>query len=78
MDAAAILALLQTVVSTLPGAITTATQLYTLGQSFFTTINGKTPTADEITQLRAAIDADVALALVPLPPAQSGDPDYKG
>ncbi len=76
MDIATIITVLQTVVSALPGAITTVEQLVQLGQKFFTATNGTDPTADEIAQLRAAIDSDVAQALAPLPPAQPGDPDY--
>lgn len=76
MPIASIIALLQTVVSTLPGAITTATQLYDLGKKFFAVTNGTAPSADEMLQLQAAIDADVAIALQPLPPAQPGDPDF--
>lgn len=77
MPIAAIIAILQTVITELPGAITTVEQLYALGKKFFTAANGTPPTQDEITQLHAAIDADVAEALTPLPPAQPGDPDYQ-
>ena len=76
MPIAGIISLLQLVVANLPGAITTATQLYDLGHKFFTSINGQAPTQAEKDQLNAAIDADVATALEPLPPAQPGDPDY--
>lgn len=76
MPIATIIALLQTVVANLPGAITTAGQLYDLGKKFFETTNGKAPTTAEIVALEAAIDADVIEALKPLPPAQPGDPDY--
>ena len=76
MPIAAIIAILQTVVQELPGAITTVEQLYALGTKFFTAANGTAPTADEQTQLEAAIDAAVAEALTPLPDAQPGDPDY--
>lgn len=78
MDIAAIIGILQTVVTELPGAITTVTQLVDLGKKFFATANGREPTADEMAQLHAAIAADVAEALTPLPPAQPGDPDYTG
>lgn len=70
------IALLQVVIENLPGAIRTATQLYDLGEKLFTSLQGREPTEDEKAQLRAEIDADVALALAPLPPAQPGDPDY--
>ena len=76
MEIGAIIAVLQTVISALPGAITTVEQLYDLGKKFFVAINGKDPTADEMTALRSQIDSDVAAALEPLPPAQPGDPDY--
>lgn len=76
MTIAAIIAILQTVVQYLPGAISTVEQLYALGEKFFTAANGTAPTAAEIAQLRAQIDSDVADALTPLPPAQPGDPDY--
>lgn len=76
MPIAAIIAILQTVITELPGAITTVEQLYALGTKFFSAANGTAPTADEVTQLRAAIDSDVAEALTPLPPAQAGDPDF--
>lgn len=78
MEIGAIITILQTVITELPGAITTVEQLVSLGQKFFSAANGKDPTADEMTQLRAAIDADVAAALEPLPAAQPGDPDYTG
>lgn len=71
-----VLALLQIVVQNAPGAIKTATDLYDLGTRFYATVHGNAPTADEQAQLRAQIDADVALALQPLPPAQPGDEDY--
>ena len=76
MPIAGIIALLQVVVANLPGAITTVEQVYDLGHKFFTSINGTAPTQAEKDQLNAAIDADVATALVPLPPAQPGDPDF--
>ena len=76
MDAAAIIKLLQIVVSSLPSAIQTAEQLYDLGTKFAATIKGSAPTDEEIAQLRSQIDSDVAQSLEPLPPAQPGDPDY--
>ena len=76
MDITGVIALLQVVVGELPGAITTVTQLVDLGKKFFETANGREPTPAEIAQLRAQIDADVAEALAPLPPAQPGDPDF--
>lgn len=76
MEIGAIIAILQTVVSALPGAITTVEQLVELGKKFFTAVNGKDPTEDEMAQLRTQIDSDVASALTPLPPAQPDDPDY--
>lgn len=76
MTIAAILAILQTVVTELPGAISTVEQLYDLGKKFFAATNGRDPTPNEVTELRAAIDADVAEALTPLPDPQPGDPDY--
>jgi hypothetical protein len=77
MPIASIIAILQVIVANLPGAITTASQLVDLGTKLFSTINGKAPTADEIMQLQAAIDADVTLALAPLPEPQVGDPDFQ-
>ena len=76
MTLASIVALLQTVVANLPGAITTAEALTDLGTKFYATINGHQPTDAEVAELRAAVDADLAEALTPLPPAQPGDPDY--
>lgn len=76
MDIATIITVLQTVVSALPGAITTVEQLVDLGKKFFTATNGTAPTDADIAALRAGIDADVAAALAPLPPAQPGDPDF--
>lgn len=78
MPIAAIIAILQTVITELPAAITTVQQLYALGTKFFAAVHGREPTQAEIDELRAAIDADVAEALEPLPPAQPGDPDFKG
>jgi hypothetical protein len=76
MDMAGIIALIQVVIATLPGAIKTAQEIYDLGARFFATVNGREPTAAEIAGLRAMIDVDVIKALEPLPPAQPGDPDY--
>lgn len=76
MNAVLIIQLLQAVVQNLPSAITTAEQLYALGQKFATAVNGTAPTADEIATLRAQIDSDIVTALLPLPPTQPGDPDY--
>jgi len=77
MDIAGVIALLQIVVAELPGAINTTVQLVDLGKKFYETANGREPTAEEVALLRASVDADVAKALEPLPPAQPGDPDYK-
>lgn len=77
MDITGVISLLQIVVANLPGAITTTTQLVDLGTKFYASVNGEQPTPAEIAELRAAVDADVAKALEPLPPAQPGDPDYK-
>lgn len=76
MDIATIITVLQTVVSALPGAVTTVEQLVALGQKFFTATNGTDPTDADIAALRAGIDSDVAAALQPLPAPQPGDPDY--
>ena len=76
MPIAAIIAILQTVITELPSAISTVEQLYSLGEKFFSAANGREPTDQEKSDLRAAIDADVAEALTPLPPAQPGDPDF--
>lgn len=76
MDAAVIVQLLQVVMAAAPSVITTAQQLYDLGTKFAATLKGSAPTPDEITALRAQIDADVVTSLLPLPPAQPGDPDY--
>ena len=76
MPIAGIISILQVIVANLPGAITRASQLVDLATKLFSTINGQAPTADEITQLESAIDADVTLALTPLPDPQPGDPDY--
>lgn len=77
MTGATIMALVQIVVQELPGAITTVQQLMDLAKKFFATTNGRVPTAAEVAELEAAIDADVLKALEPLPAAQPGDPDYK-
>ena len=76
MNLTGIIALLQTVVANLPGAITTVEALTSLGTKFYATINGHEPTDAEVAELRAMIDADLAEALTPLPLAQPGDPDY--
>ena len=76
MDIAAIISVLQVVVANLPGAVTTAEQLVTLGTQFYESVNGHAPSIAEIAALRSAVDNDVATALTPLPAAQAGDPDY--
>jgi hypothetical protein len=76
MNFGMVVTLLQQVITYAPGVISTAEQLYTLGEKFAATLKGEEPTPEEIAALRANIDADVTIALAPLPPAQPGDPDY--
>lgn len=76
MNIASIIAILQVVVQELPGAVSTVEQLVDLGAKFMKASNGTDPTPAEIAALRAAVDADVAEALAPLPAAQPGDPDF--
>lgn len=64
----AVIALLPIILQNLPGAISTTEQLVSIGTQFYTSLHGTAPTADQIAQLEDAIDADVALALTPLPP----------
>lgn len=78
MDIATIVSLLKVAVTEAPSIISTGVDLVNLGTKFYETVNGTKPTDDEIAQLRAAVDADVAIALTPLPAAQPGDPDYVG
>lgn len=77
MGVAEIISILLLVVKELPGAIETTTQLVDLGKKLFATANGREPTEQEIADLEAQIEADVAEALEPLPAAEPGDPDYK-
>ena len=77
MGVAEIISILLLVVKELPGAIETTTQLVDLGKKLFATVNGREPTEQEVADLEAQIQADVAEALKPLPPAEPGDPDYK-
>ncbi len=77
MEIAGIIAIINTVVTYLPGAITTAEQVYELGKKLFETVNGRAPTDAEVEELETQIDVDVMEALQPLPPAQPGDPDYQ-
>lgn len=77
MGVAEIIGILLLVVKELPGAIKTTTELIDLGQKMFATVNGREPTPEEVADLEAQIEADVAEALTPLPPAEPGDPDYK-
>ena len=76
MDATTVMTLLQIIIQNLPGAITTAEQLYALGVKFAATIKGTALTDAERTALRAQITDDVLAAMLALPPAQPGDPDY--
>ena len=76
MSIAAIIALLQVVVQELPGAISTAEDLYNLGVKFGETLKGGSLTDQERADLKASIASDLAEALTPLPAAQPGDPDY--
>lgn len=76
MDMTAVITILKVVVAELPDAISTGEELVDLGTKFYETANGHVPTIAEVAELRAAVDADVILALQPLPPAQPGDPDY--
>ena len=73
-----VIAILQVVVANLPGAITTAEQLYDLGTKLYATTQGTEPSEADKALLQASIDADLLEALTPLPPAQAGDPDYQG
>lgn len=77
MDIAGVIALLKVVAVELPGAISTGVQLVDLGTKFYEVANGRVPSDAEVAELRAMVDADVATALTPLPPAQPGDPDYQ-
>lgn len=77
MNITGIIGILQTILVNLPGAVTTAQQLTDLGAKLYASINGHEPTEAEKTELQAAIDSDVIQALIPLPEAQPGDPDYK-
>lgn len=77
MGVAEIISILLLVVKELPGAIETTTQLIDLGKKLFATVNGREPTEQEVADLEEQIEADVAEALTPLPPAQPGDPDYQ-
>lgn len=77
MGVAEIISILLLVVKELPGAIQTVEQLIDIGKKMFATINGREPTEAEVADLEAQIEADVAEALTPLPPAQPGDPDYQ-
>lgn len=70
MDFALIISILSAVAKELPNAISTAEQLYGLGQKVFEVVNGRVPTDEEIAALNAQIDADVAEALAPLPPEE--------
>ena len=76
MNAALVISLLQAIITNLPGAIKTGQDLYALGEKFAATLKGSAPTAEEIAALRTQIDADVMVALLPLPAPEPGDPDY--
>ena len=76
MNMAAISALLAIVIQELPGAITTIGQLVSLGEKFAASIKGEALSDADRASLRTQIEADVAAALIPLDPAQPGDPDY--
>ncbi len=73
---AAVLPYLTIVVENLPGVIKTSEQLYAIGLKFYALIKGEQPTEEEKTQFRAELGSDVMTALLPLPAAQPGDPDY--
>lgn len=77
MGVAEVISILLLVVKELPGAIATVEQLVDIGKKMFETVNGREPNEQEIADLEEQINADVAEALTPLPPAQPGDPDYK-
>lgn len=77
MGVTAIISILLLIVKELPDAISTVEQLVDIGKKMFATVNGREPTADEIADLELQIEANVALAMTPLPPAQPGDPDYQ-
>lgn len=76
MDISAVIRVLKVVVAELPDAVKTGEQLVDLGVKSYEAANGHVPSIAEVAELRAAIDADVAIALTPLPPAQKGDPDF--
>lgn len=63
----AIIAMLQAAIQFAPQAISTAEQLYEIGQKLFETLNGREPTQAEQDDLQRQIDADVAEALRPMP-----------
>lgn len=64
---ATIIQILQAVIAAMPSVISTAEELYTIGQKVFETLNGRVPTDQEIADLQTQIDADVAEALTPIP-----------
>lgn len=76
IDISGVIAVLKVVVAEIPDAIKTGEELVDLGTKFYESANGHVPTIAESAELRAAVDADVATALKPLPPAQKGDPDF--
>jgi hypothetical protein len=67
-----IIAMLQAAVAAAPTVIQTAQDLYDIGAKVYAALNGTAPTAEQMAELQAQIDADVAEALTPLPDDSAG------
>lgn len=73
---ATVLAVLELTAKFLPVVIQTGTDLKPFAEGLFKQFKGGELTDDERTELRAAVDAQYAKAMEPLPPPQPGDPDF--
>jgi len=73
---ALVLTVLELLAKALPTAIKVGTDLKPFAVSLYKQFKGSDLTEAERAELEAAVDAQFASFMRPLPPAQPGDPDY--
>lgn len=71
-----VLTVLELLAKAVPVIIKTGTDLKPFAVSLYKQFKGSDLTEAERTELEAAVDAQYANFMRPLPPAQPGDPDY--
>lgn len=82
MDPSAIISIVLTAVETAvkvwPQLVQAKNDLQPYAHVLYQELSGQAPTDDQRTVMNAGIDSLFTRLETPLPPAQQGDPDYKG